>query len=457
MYNVIIIGGGPGGYVCAIRCAQLGLKVALIEEAELGGTCLNRGCIPTKTLAHTADVIELAKKASDIGLDFENINVNFAKIVSRKNRVVAKLRGGINLLMKKRKIDVISGKGRLVEKGKVEVTDKTGNVNIIEAQNVVIATGSYPVTPAMFKYDGANVITSEEMLVLKDKPESLLIIGAGVIGCEFASIFNALGTEVQLVDVMPNILPMVDDDVADVVKKEFEKRGISVKTGVKIASIEIVDGKVKAVTDGGELLEAQKVLLSIGRKPDVTQCVASELGLQTGKAGEIIVDEYMRTNLDSVWAIGDVTNKNPLAHVASAQGLVVAANIAGGNKKMDYNAIPSAIFTNPEVASVGLSEKQAANLGIQIKVGRFPFLACGKAVSMNETVGFVKVIADNDDKILGAQIVGPHASDLISEIALAVSNGLNVEQVVNTIHTHPTLSESVYEACEDIFGMTINI
>jgi len=457
MYNVIIIGGGPGGYVCAIRCAQLGLKVALIEEAELGGTCLNRGCIPTKTLAHTADVIELTKKASDIGLDFENINVNLAKIVSRKNRVVAKLRGGINLLMKKRKIDVISGKGRLAEKGKVEVTDKTGNVNIIEAQNVVIATGSYPVTPAMFKYDGANVITSEEMLVLKDKPESLLIIGAGVIGCEFASIFNALGTEVQLVDVMPNILPMVDDDVADVVKKEFEKRGISVKTGVKIASIEIVDGKVKAVTDGGELLEAQKVLLSIGRKPDVTQCVASELGLQTGKAGEIIVDEYMRTNLDSVWAIGDVTNKNPLAHVASAQGLVVAANIAGGNKKMDYNAIPSAIFTNPEVASVGLSEKQAANLGIQIKVGRFPFLACGKAVSMNETVGFVKVIADNDDKILGAQIVGPHASDLISEIALAVSNGLNVEQVVNTIHTHPTLSESVYEACEDIFGMTINI
>ena len=226
MYNVVIIGGGPGGYVCAIRCAQLGLKVALVEAADLGGTCLNRGCIPTKTLAHTADVIELARGAADIGVEIPDVKVNFAKVMSRKNRVVAKLKGGIGLLMKKRKVEVISGRGRLVAKGKVEVMDKVGNVTFIEGENVVLATGSSPITPAVFKYDGVNVVTSEELLSLKEMPESLLIIGAGVVGCEFASIFNSLGARIQLVDVMPNILPMVDDDVADVVKKEFEKRNL---------------------------------------------------------------------------------------------------------------------------------------------------------------------------------------------------------------------------------------
>ncbi len=457
MYNVVIIGGGPGGYVCAIRCAQLGLKVALVEAADLGGTCLNRGCIPTKTLSHTADVIELARGAADIGVEIPDVKVNFAKVMSRKNRVVAKLKGGIGLLMKKRKVEVISGRGRLVAKGKVEVTDKVGNVTFIEGENVVLATGSSPITPAVFKYDGVNVVTSEELLSLKEMPESLLIIGAGVVGCEFASIFNSLGARIQLVDVMPNILPMVDDDVADVVKKEFEKRGISVKVGTKIASVEVFDGEVDAVTEDGEHLRAQKVLLSIGRRPNVIQSIDPALGIEIGKAGEVIVDEHMRTSLESVWAIGDVTNKNPLAHVASSQGLVAAANIAGKFENMDYTAVPSAIFTNPEVASVGISERQAKDNGIQVKVGRFPFLACGKAVSMNETVGFVKVIADLQDKVVGAQIVGPHASDLISEVTLAISNGLSVEQVVKTVHTHPTLSESVYEACEDILGLAVNI
>ena len=457
MYNVVIIGGGPGGYVCAIRCAQLGLKVALVEAADLGGTCLNRGCIPTKTLAHTADVIELARGAADIGVEIPDVKVNFAKVMSRKNRVVAKLKGGIGLLMKKRKVEVISGRGRLVAKGKVEVMDKVGNVTFIEGENVVLATGSSPITPAVFKYDGVNVVTSEELLSLKEMPESLLIIGAGVVGCEFASIFNSLGARIQLVDVMPNILPMVDDDVADVVKKEFEKRGISVKVGTKIASVEVFDGEVDAVTEDGEHLRSQKVLLSIGRRPNVMQSIDPALGIEIGKAGEVIVDEHMRTSLASVWAIGDVTNKNPLAHVASSQGLVAAANIAGKFENMDYTAVPSAIFTNPEVASVGISERQAKDNGIQVKVGRFPFLACGKAVSMNETVGFVKVIADLQDKVVGAQIVGPHASDLISEVTLAISNGLSVEQVVKTVHNHPTVLESVYEACEDILGLAVNI
>lgn len=457
MYDVVIIGGGPGGYVCAIRAAQNGLSVALVEKDKLGGTCLNRGCIPTKALTHTAEVMDSAQRASELGLVIPEVGVDFPKVMSKKDRVVARLRGGINLLLKRGKIDVVSGVGALAGTREVEVTDTDGSVSRLEARNIVIATGSEPVTPRIFGYDGVNVLTSEDVLKLSALPKSFLIIGAGVIGCEFASIFRTFGSEVTLVDIMPNILPMVDDDVADVVRRSFKKRGIRIHTGTKIASVNIVDGHVEATTEDGSLFKAEKAILSIGRRPSTGGVGASDVGVGVGPLGEIIVDSKMRTNVPGIWAIGDVTNKAQLAHVASAQGLAVAGNIAGEQHDMEYFAVPNCIFTSPEVASVGVSERGAEEAGISYKAGKFPFVASGKAMAMAETDGFVKVIADGSRRVIGGQIVGPHASDLIAELALAVSKQLTLDDIAGTIHAHPTLAEAVCEAAEAAMGRAIHI
>ncbi len=457
MYDVVIIGGGPGGYVCAIRAAQNGLSVALVEKDKLGGTCLNRGCIPTKALAHTAEVMDSAQRASELGLVIPEVGVDFPRVMAKKEKVVAKLRGGVNLLIKRRKVDFVSGVGTLAGTRAVEVAAPDGSVSRLEARNIVIATGSEPITPRIFGYDGVNVLTSEDVLKLSALPKSLLIIGAGVIGCEFASIFRTFGCDVTLVDIMPNILPMVDDDVADVVRKSFKKRGIDIHTGTKIASVNIVNGQVEATTDDGSVFRAEKAILSIGRRPSTGGVGAPDVGIDVGPAGEIIVDSKMRTNVPGVWAIGDVSNKAQLAHVASAQGLVVAANIAGEKCNMEYFAVPNCIFTSPEVAAVGVSERGAQEACIDYKVGKFPFVASGKAMAMGETDGFVKVISDGSGRVIGGQIVGPHASDLIAELALAVSRQLTLEDIASTIHAHPTLAEAVCEAAEAAMGRAIHI
>lgn len=457
MYDVVIVGGGPGGYVAAIRGAQLGLSVALVEKDQVGGTCLNRGCIPTKALAHTAEVMEAAKRGAELGLAIPEVGIDFARVMSRKDRVTARLRGGVSLLLKRRKVDVVRGEGRLAGPGTVEATSADGSSVRVEARNVLIATGSEPVAPRIFGHDGVNVITSEEVLKLTSMPASLLIIGAGVIGCEFASIFRSFGSEVTLVDIMPNILPMVDDDAAAAVRASFQKRGIAIHTGAKITGVHVVDGMVEAATESGDVFRAERAVLSVGRRPFTGGVGAADVGIELGRAGEIIVDSHMRTNVPGVWAIGDVTGKMQLAHVASAQGMVAAANIAGGNREMDYFAVPNCIFTSPEVAAVGVTERGAQESGIEHKIGKFPFVACGKAVAMGESEGFVKVIADAAGRVIGGTVVGPHASDLIAEITLAVSRGLKLDDVAHTIHAHPTLAEAVCESAEDALGMAIHI
>ena len=457
MHDIAIIGGGPGGYVCAIRAAQNGLSVALVEKDQLGGVCLNRGCIPTKALAHTADVMEKAGHAAELGLVIPEVRLDFARVMARKDKVVAKLRGGVGLLLRRRKVDVFTGVGTLAGTRAVEATAPDGSITRIEARNIVIATGSEPIAPRMFGHDGVNMLTSDDVLKLKELPESVLIVGAGVIGCEFASIFRTFGCEVTVVDIMPNILPMVDEDVANAVRAAFAKRGIKIHTGTKITSVKVADGRVEAACEDGKTLFAQKGVLSVGRRPTTGGVGAADVGIDTGDAGEIIVDSQMRTSVPGVWAIGDVTGKSQLAHVASAQGLAVAANVAGQSRSMEYYAVPNCIFTSPEVAAVGVSERSAEESGIDYRVGKFPFVASGKAVAMGAPEGFVKIITDGASRVIGGQVVGAHASDLIAEIALAVSRRLKLEDIEQTIHAHPTLAECTAEAAEAVMGRAIHI
>ncbi|HOG52602.1 MAG TPA: dihydrolipoyl dehydrogenase [Bacillota bacterium] len=457
MFDCLVIGGGPGGYTCAIRAAQLGLKVALAEARSLGGVCLNWGCIPTKALAHTADTLMAAKKGADFGVNCENVSFDMAKAMAKKDRITARHRAGVGFLMKKNGITVLNGRARIESAGKVKVTSADGTENVYETKNIVIATGSAPVTPGMFGYDGELVLTSDEMLTLKEVPGELLVVGAGVIGCEFASIYSAFGSKVTLVDVMPRILPMVDEEASALIAASFKKRGMEVITGVGVRSIEKTGSRVAAVLEDGRRVEADRMLLSIGRRPASEGTGAKEAGVGIGRAGEITVDNRMRTNVPGIWAIGDVNNRMQLAHVASAQGIVCASNMAGQNRTMDYFAVPNCVFTSPEVSQVGVSEAGAKESGIGYKVGRFPYSALGKASTMGEAEGFVKLVADADGRVIGGTVVGAHASDLIAEVALAVANQLGLKDVAHTVHAHPTLPEGIMEAAEEAFGLAINI
>lgn len=457
MFDVLIIGGGPGGYTCAIRSAQLGLDVALAEDRHLGGVCLNNGCVPTKALSYTAEVLSMARRSQSFGVNAESVSFDMAKAMSRKDRVTIKGRAGVAFLMKKNKVTVLDGRASIESQGKVKLTSKDGAVTRYEARNIVIATGSKPITPAMFGYDGNLVITSDEMLTLSEVPERLLVVGAGVIGCEFASIYSAFGSKVTLVDVMPRILPMVDEEAASLVAASFKKRGLEVITGVGVKAVEKQDGLVTAALEDGRRIEADKLLLSIGRKPWHEGTGAKEAGVEVGKAGEILVDGSMRTNMPGIWAIGDVTNKMQLAHVASAQGTICAANMAGGSRTMEYYAIPNCIFTSPEVAQAGVSESGAKEAGIVYKTGKFPYGALGKASAMGESEGFVKLVADATGRLIGGTVVGAHASDIIAEVNLAIANQLGMTDVAHTVHAHPTLAEGVMEAAEASYGMAINI
>ena len=457
MFDVLVIGGGPGGYTCAIRSSQLGLKVAIAERKHLGGICLNWGCIPTKALSHTAEILANARRGAEYGINSEGISFDIVKAMSRKDRVTAKLKAGVGYLMKKNGITVLNGDARVESPGKVEVTAADGTKQLYETKNIVIATGSSPVTPKMFGYDGTLVLTSDEMLSLKEVPGELLIVGAGVIGCEFASIYGTFGSKVTLVDVMPRILPMVDEEAASIVAATFKKRGMEVITGVGVKSVEKTENRVAAVLEDGRRIEADRMLLSIGRRPNASAAGAAAAGVEIGNAGEIVVDNAMRTNVPGIWAIGDVNNKMQLAHVASYQGMVCAANMAGANRTMDYYAVPNCIFTHPEVAQVGVSEDGAKSSGIEYTVGMFPYSALGKAAAMGEPEGFAKLVADGAGRVIGGCVVGAHASDIIAEVTLAVTAGLTLKEVGHTVHAHPTLAESVLEAAEAAYGLAINI
>ncbi len=457
-YDVAVVGGGPCGYVAAIRAAQLGRSVCLIEKGELGGTCLNRGCIPTKALVASTQALAAARAMGELGVEMTGeARGDFAKMVLRKNRVVARLRAGIAFLLKKNKVAVVKGAARLVGPGTLEVETEGGTLRI-EARAAIVASGSKPILPRSFGYDGRTVITSDEALDLEDVPESMVIVGGGVIGCELAFVFASLGSKVTVVDIMPTVLPMEDPDSAAAIAASLRRHGVETRCGARIEAIAEEDGRAVAVLDTGERLAASVALLSLGRRPDSEGLGLREIGVEIGEKGEIVVDDRMATSVPGLYAVGDVVGKAMLAHVASAQGIAAAHNIAGGDRRVAYNAIPSTVFTSPEVASVGLNERQAKEQGLDVRVGKFPFTASGRALASGEADGFVKVIADaGTDRILGVHIVGPHATELIAEPAVAVRTRMTVDQFVSTVHAHPTLAEALVEAAEAVHGMAIHI
>jgi dihydrolipoamide dehydrogenase len=464
-YDIAIIGAGPGGYVSAIRASQLGGKVVVVEKDELGGTCLNKGCIPTKVLLTSAQLLESFKKGDDFGIKSAEVNYDFSTIVKRKERIVKQLVNGIGQLFKSYGVEVIKGKGKLSEKIKnklpeIEVEKEDGSEEKIIARKLIIATGSLPAQIPGISINGQDVITSDEALELKEVPSSMLIVGGGVIGVEFASVFNALGTKVTIVELLPRIIPSEDEEISEQLKKFLIKSGIEVNTEVKVKEIISDNGKKKAIIEtpqGKEERVAQKVLIATGRRPYIEGLGLEKTGIVLEK-GRILVNERMETNLPGVFAIGDVVGGVLLAHVASAEGIVASENALGNQLKIDYRVIPNCIYSLPEVASVGLSEQRAKDMGYEVAVGRFPFLANARATILGERVGLVKIVADRKtDEILGVHIIGPQATELIAEASIAIKAKVTTRNLERMIHAHPTLSEAIFEAAHDVHGEAIDL
>jgi dihydrolipoamide dehydrogenase len=453
--KVIILGGGPAGYVAAIRAAQLGGEVSVVEKDRLGGTCLNRGCIPTKALLASVEVLSSSRQGEKFGLKVGDVSPDFPAMLSRKDKIVEQLVKGVEFLFKSRKINLLKGEGKFLEPKVVEVTKEDGSKERLEGDKIIIATGSEPAKPSLFSFDGERIITSNEALNLSKIPESLLIVGAGAIGVEFASIFRELGTEVTIVEMLPQILPTEDEEVVQILEREFKKKRIKVHTGTKIEKVESLESKVASKLSSGETIESEKVLVAVGRK--LNSEGLDRIGLKIEK-GKVLVNERMETNIPDLYVAGDVTGGVLLAHKASAEGIVAAENALGKTSTMDYKVIPSCIFSHPEVASVGLSEKKAKEEGARIKVGKFPFRALGKAQALGRFEGLVKIVADAEsDEILGVHIIGPQATDLIAEGALALRMEATVEDLARTIHAHPTLSEAMMEAAHALHNRAIHL
>jgi len=456
--RLAILGAGPGGYVAALKAAQLGADVTVIEGYEVGGTCLNWGCIPTKALLASSEMYAKAKELAKYGIDLDGtVAPNLEKMMARKNRVVDVQIKGIRGLFKSWGINLVEGRGTLKSPKTIEVHAKDGSISTVEADTIIVATGSRPAQIPTFPFDGKNILSSDDALNITDIPKSLIIVGAGVIGCEFACIFRELGTEVTMVELLPRAVSTEDMEISELLAKELKKKKIRLFTNVGVDKVDVTDEGVTATLGDGKELKAEKILVSIGRALNSDGIGLEDAGVEKGKRGEIIVDEHMRTNVDSVFAIGDVTGGILLAHTASAEGIVAASNICGAESHIDFSTVPACIFTSPEIASVGLREFQAEEKGIKVRTGHFQFRALGKAHAMGEISGFIKIVADHDsDKVLGAHIIGPHAADLIHEAALAVKNGLTIKDIASTIHAHPTLSEGLMEAAEDVHEAAIH-
>ena len=456
--NITILGAGPGGYVTAIKAAQLGAEVTVIEESEVGGTCLNRGCIPTKTLIASAELLHKIKKAKSFGLEFNGtVSPDIEKIVERKNKVVSTQVKGIRSLLKSWGVNIIEGRGVIIDPKKIKVTLKSGAVEEVETERIIIATGSKPAQIPIFPFDGKMIISSDHAINPESVPRRLLIIGAGVIGCEFAFIYKEFGAEVTMVEMMPHAVSTEDEEISETLERELKKNKIKLMTGTSVDKVDVNDNSVIVTLSDGKSVEVEQVIVSIGRAVNTKDIGLEAIGVETGQSGEIIVDSKMQTNVEGVYAIGDVTGGIMLAHLASKEGMVAAENAMGGSSEVNYDVIPAAIFTSPEIGSVGIREKQAVEKGLKYRVGRFQFRGLGKSHAMGEIEGLIKIIADEEtDKILGAHIIGTHASDLIHEIAVAMENGLTTKDIARTIHAHPTLSEGVMEAAEDVHDMAIH-
>jgi len=429
--------------VAAIHAAHLGANVALVEKDKLGGTCLNRGCIPTKALIRSAEVLNETRRANDFGIDIGDVQVNFQKIMARKRSIVDKLVSGVAHLMKANKVSVYRGTGRIMSPQLVKVDDEE-----IATKKLIIATGAESVLLPIPGLDLPGVLTTDDILELEELPESLVIIGGSYVGVEFASIFSGLGTKVTIVEKLPAILGSIDGEISRRFTQILHKQGIEVKTGASAKAVKEEGSALKVVLDtpkGDQEIEGKMVLMATGRQPYTEGLGLSELGIKMdGRA--IVVNERLGTNIDDVYAIGDVLGKSMLAHVASYEGEIAVENALGHHRQADYHAVPSCIFTRPEIAGIGITEAKANDSGIHYKVSKFPFLVCGRAVTMDETMGIVKLICDAENgRVLGMHIMGPHASDLIAEGVLAMQLGATAKDIAHTIHAHPTLSEAVHE------------
>ncbi|MFZ2098815.1 MAG: dihydrolipoyl dehydrogenase [Anaerolineales bacterium] len=462
-YDVVVIGAGPAGYVCAIRAAQLGLKTAIVDKQWLGGVCLNVGCIPSKSLLRNADIAQiLRERGKEFGFSFENLNLDYSVAVKRSRQVSDRLTKGVGFLMKKNNISVHMGTAKITAPGSVTVTDAEGKSTELKTRNIVVATGSSTIVPPTWKVDGKQIVTYLEAIQQPTLPKSVIIIGAGAIGVEFATIWNAYGIPVTIVEMLPRLVPLEDEEVSTELAKAFARRKIDIRVGHRVESLEAISDSVtlRATGEKGEItLQADQALVAIGFKPNSKELGLEELGAKISERGAIEIDERMATNIPGIWAIGDVTAKLMLAHVGSAQGIVCAENMAGVETiQLNYEMMPRATYCQPQVASFGLTEAQAKERSFDVKVGKFPFQANGKALGLGDYTGWVKIITDAKyGEILGAHLIGPEVTELLPELTIAQLMELTTAEIARNVHAHPTLSETLMEAAHAAEGHAIHI
>ncbi|MDB4918340.1 dihydrolipoyl dehydrogenase [Mucilaginibacter sp.] len=460
-YDLIVIGSGPGGYVAAIRASQLGLKTAIVEKESLGGVCLNWGCIPTKALIKSAEVFEYINHAAEYGIKVGSSEIDFEAMIKRSRGVADGMSKGVQFLMKKNKIDVVMGTGKLKSKGTVTVTNATGVAQDITAKHIILATGGRSRELPNLKQDGKKVIGYRQAMILPKKPESMIVVGSGAIGIEFAYVYNAIGTKVTVVEFLDNIVPLEDEEVSKQLARTLKKQGINIMTSANVESVDssgdICKVQVKTAT-GTETLEAEIVLSAIGISTNLEGIGLEENGVQTDK-GKIIVDDYYKTNVDGVYAIGDIVKGQALAHVASAEGIICVEKIAGLNPHpLDYNNMPGCTYCSPEVASVGYTEKAAKAAGYELKIGKFPFSASGKASAAGAKDGFVKLIFDAKyGEFLGAHMIGHNVTEMLAEVVTARKLEATGHEIIKSVHPHPTMSEAIMEAAADAYGEVIHL
>ncbi|WP_373482419.1 dihydrolipoyl dehydrogenase [Acetobacterium sp.] len=454
--KITIIGAGPGGYEAAIMAAKLGAEVTVVEKKEVGGTCLNIGCIPTKALLASADVLTTSLEAEKFGVFNDHTTVDLKQIIERKDKLVAGLVKGIEFLFESNGVNLVHGIGKLIDSKTVEVKRNDGGVEILVSDKILLATGSVPICPEMFHYDGEKVITSTEVLALKTPPKSMIVVGGGVIGCELGQFFSHLGTKITIVEMADQILSFEDESVSKQLLRQFKREKIKILTANGVTDVKVEESGVVVTLENGAILEAEMMLLSIGRSSYSKGLNLEELGIKVDPKGQIEVDETLETSVKGIYAVGDLINTPYLAHVASKEGIIAAENMLGKNRSGVHKAIPRCVYTDPQVAAVGLTEKEAEKRGINYKTGSFDFRSLGKAQIIGKIQGQVKIIVDEQDVIIGASIIGPEATDLLAELTMAVHLGLTAEVLGDVIHPHPTLSEAIMEALHDVHGKSIN-